>query len=310
MAPRRGGGGFSSGSSSIGACSDAGAFESDYVKVLIAFVAFFFLVYSVQLYMLSKRKKDSKAGWGLLFSSVFLSWVSITMNIVVIPVQECAVIGARDSDSISIAISWISGISALLAVATLMLPILKLVTQSKIVTIVSSAYVVFLAVLWLATLAISTRLMLGDSYYYGYSRGLFDLARAQRGLIMARNVFMFLGCGFAGVVMVAQVLRKSHLKQGKTAVMLILMVLFALAYTLLDLAFYISAVYFGTNTNVASLVVTFLSYFFYAGFVGCAMAVIVSPNLTTDRKYPGHIPVAPPTYAPYGPSYQYVPQNA
>jgi hypothetical protein len=75
MAPRRGGSGHSSSSvgSGIQSCKDHDAFSTTPSIVIMAFVAFYFLVFLGLTWNVFRRKRDSPVGWvPLALSIVFM----------------------------------------------------------------------------------------------------------------------------------------------------------------------------------------------------------------------------------------------
>ncbi|GES61297.1 integral membrane protein [Aspergillus terreus] len=273
----------------------------------MAFVAFYFLVFLGLTWNVFRRKRDSPVGWVPLALSIVFMFIGVTVFLVIQPVYECGAMSNMDYNSSSIAIDWLLGAASLFLVATLMVPICKIVTQgSKIVGILGGIYVTFLAVLWTASLAISTKLAVdGNSdYYYGFRSD--SLRIALNGLRIALGVFMVIGVLLAGLVIIVQIIRKSHLRKGITPVLFILLIGSALAFTICDFATYLANRYSDGRTVASVLVGFFLYYLFFAVAALSATIVISSPRVSAERSFPSHIP---PPATNYGPHYQFVPQN-
>ncbi|KAL4895288.1 hypothetical protein BDV59DRAFT_173603 [Aspergillus ambiguus] len=213
MAPRRGGYGGSSIGGGIQSCKDNDAFDSPYTIALMAFIAFFFLVFLAQTWSVFRCKRNNNGGWFILAGSTILMFIGVIIKLVIIPTYECGSMTTADYNATSIAISWLIGYASLLLVATIMVPVCRIATQgSKLIRILNTAYIVFLSLLWAITLAIATKLTVDDDDYYGYSS--YNLQRALNGLIIARGIFMVIGVLIAGLVIIVQTLRKSHLRKG------------------------------------------------------------------------------------------------
>ncbi|RDW67479.1 uncharacterized protein DSM5745_09345 [Aspergillus mulundensis] len=192
---------------------------------------------------------------------------------------------------------WLKGLADFILTAVLMLPIYRIVKGHNTLKVPRRAVVGVLAVLWICTLSIGTRLALYTVWDDYRSR----LAIAHSVLVTTRNSMTVLCVALCSLVMLSEMARRMHLHNWVAQTTLRLLIFFQLGGNLLELGYTTTNHRsFGWNTTLLSatsiqnkyprtlglaLAIVFFSHFFYAGAVLCALYAISSAEICSKCSY-------------------------